>query len=92
MAYNSDPNAKEKVKCGTKGIPHSEKITLDKFLDKLYHHSCHSVTLRSLRLTSDKVMSRISMEKKGLTDLCVKFPISDDMITCTPLMKNGEYL
>ena len=92
LAHNSDPNAKEKVKCGTKGIPHSERITIDKFLDKLYNHTSHSVTLRSLRLNSDKVMSRISTHKKGLTDLCVKFPISDDMITCTPLTKNGVYL
>ena len=92
MAFNSDPNAKEKTKCGTKGIPHSENICLQAFLDKLYNHGSHSVTLRSLRLNNDKVMSRITMIKSGLSDLVVKFPVDDDMITCSPLVKDGQYL
>ena len=92
MAFNSDPDAKENTKCGTKGIPHSANLCLDAFLSKLYSHNPHFVTLRSLRLNENKVMSRITMIKSGLTDLCVKFPIADDMITCTPLCKNGKFL
>ena len=92
MAFNSDPNARDKMKCGTKGIPHSQKLCLEAFLSKLYSHNHHEVTIRSLRLNKDKVMSRITMIKSGLTDLVVKFPVADDMITCSPLCKNGKFL
>ena len=92
MAFNSDPDARDKIKCGTKGIPHSQKLCLDAFLTKLYNHTEHKVTIKSLRLNNQRVMSRITMIKAGLSDLCIKFPISDDMITCTPLCKNGQYL
>ena len=92
MAFNSDPEAEEKVKCGTKGIPHSQQLCLDAFLSKLYSHNHHQVTIKSLRLNNEKIMSRITMIKTGLTDLCIKFPISDDMITCSPLCKDGKIL
>ena len=92
MAFNSDPNARERIKCGTKGIPHSQNLCLEAFLSKLYSHNHHEVTIRSLRLNKDKIMSRITMIKSGLTDLVVKFPVADDMITCTPLCKNGNFL
>lgn len=94
MAFNSMPDAvnPDQVKCGTKGIPHSQKIQLEAFLSKLYGHTDHKVKLTSLRLNKDKVMSRISLIKKGLTDLFVKFPLDDDKITCAPLKLDDHFV
>ena len=94
MSYNANPDTinPDKVKCGTKGIPHSQQIALEAFLSKLYGHTEHKVKLTSLRLDKDKVMSRISLIKRGLTDLFVKFPMADDQITCTPLKLDGHFV
>ena len=70
----------------------SQNIALDAFIAKLYGHNEHKVKLTSLRLDKNKVMSRISQIKKGLTDLFVKFPVHDDKITCSVLKLNDEYL
>ena len=74
------------------GIPHSEKINIEAFIDKLYGHGEHTVKLRSLRLDQNRVMSRIEQIKKGLTDIFVKFPVDNDMITCRPLKQNMRIL
>ena len=92
MAYNADKSCDESVKLGTKGIPHSEQIDIEAFIDKLYAHGDHTVKLRSLRLDQNRVMSRIEQVKKGLTDIFVKFPVDEDMITCRPLKHDSKYL
>ena len=37
-------------------------------------------------------MARIETVKSGLSDIFVKFRVSDDHVTCSPLMKNNEIL
>jgi len=37
-------------------------------------------------------MARIETVKSGLSDIFVKFRVSDDHVTCSPLMKNDEIL
>ena len=74
------------------GIPHTQRITLDAFRSKLHSQFDHQVTLSSLRLNSSKQMARIEQTKRGLTDLYVKFQVSQDRISCTPLKRDGKYM
>ena len=82
----------EEVKMGSKGIPHTEDLRTEAFLQTLYSKGSHYVTLRSLRLNKNKLMTRVTTEKRGLSDIFLKFRVADDGITCLPLMKNNEYL
>ena len=81
-------------KRGTKGIPHSVKVSMDNFRDILYqkHIERHTISIDSLRLNQNKQMCRTSMTKQGLSDIFVKFPIASDKITCSPLKLNGQYI
>ena len=77
---------------GSKGIPHTEDLRTEAYLQTLYSKGSHYVTLRSLRLNKNREMSRVTTVKRGLSDIFVKFRVADDGITCLPLMKNNEYL
>ena len=77
---------------GSKGIPHSTNLNLNRYLDALYSKGSHYVKLRSLRLNKDRTMTRITQTKSGLSDIFVKFPLDSDGVTCLPLRKNGTYL
>ena len=80
------------MKLGTKGVPHSSKLTLENFRDKLYGHIPHTVVMRQLRVMNGEGMSRTSFQKQALSDLFSKFRVSDDMITCTPLTVENKFL
>ena len=82
----------DEVKMGSKGIPHTQNLRSDTYLEALYGKGSHYVTLRSLKLNKHREMTRITMEKRGLSDIFVKFRLADDGVTCLPLMKNNEYL
>ena len=90
--YHSINLETDEVKMGSKGIPHDEKLRSEQFLDALFSHNSHYVTMRSLRLNKNREMTRITQCKKGLSDIFFKFPLDDDGITCRPLKLNGEYL
>ena len=88
MAYNEED---ETTKAGQKGVPTSCKLTMNQFLQKLYHNENTSVQMKSLR-SVDGHMARTSMTKVAISDLFCKFRVSDDKITCTPLTENNKYL
>ena len=87
-----EDDEKKKYKRGSKGIPHSEHLTMTNFVEQLYGEESHYVTLRSLRLNKQKKMSRFTLRKRGLNDLFMKFHVDDDGITCTPLTKKRKVL
>lgn len=88
MAYNEED---ETTKAGQKGVPTSCKLTMNQFLQKLYHNENTSINMKSLR-SVDGHMARTSMTKVAISDLFCKFRVSDDKITCTPLTENNKYL
>ena len=83
----------ENSKRSSKGIPHSIKLTMDEYRDKLFNSSKpHTVEMQSLRLNTDKKMARFKLIKKGLSDLFYKMSVDADKITCTPVKINNVYL
>ena len=90
--YHSINLETNEVKMGSKGIPHRENLRSEAFLETLYGKGSHYVTMRSLKLNKKREMTRVTMEKRGLSDTYVKFRVANDGVTCLPLMKNNEYL
>ena len=90
--YHSIDLDSGEVKMGSKGIPHTQNLRSDSFQEALYGKGSHYVTMRSLKLNKKREMTRITMQKRGLSDIFVKFQLADDGVTCSPLMKNNEYL
>lgn len=89
---DEEGNEKKKYKRGSKGIPHSEQLTMTNFVGQLYGQESHYVTLRTLRLNKEKKMSRFTIRKRGLNDIFLKFHVDDDAITCSPLTKKCKVL
>ena len=65
---------------------------MSEFVTQLYGLEPHYVTVRSLRLNKERLMSRCTTHKRGLNDIFVKFHVEDDVITCTPLTKKRKVL
>ena len=82
------------LKKSTKGIPHANKFQMDTWLGSLLDESFpkQEVTINSLRLNRQKEMSRMCCKRSALSDVFVKMQVQADKVTCTPLMKNNEYL
>ena len=91
-SYFSLDEDSQDVKMGSKGIPHSARLTMNMYLETLYGKGSHYVEMRSLRLNRKRQMTRTTGTKRGLSDIFLKYRVADDGITCSPLMKNNEYL
>ena len=65
---------------------------MSELVTHLYGLEPHYVTVRSLRLNKEKLMSRYTVRKRGLNDIFLKFHVDDDAITCTPLTKKRKVL
>ena len=79
------------TKIGTKGLPHSAKVTLNDFRNCLKDGTPYNVELQTLTKKNNQ-MSRVKQVKAGLSRIFYKFPIADDGITCSPLKENDVYL
>ena len=84
-------SADGRTKIGTKGMPHSVKVTLDNFRNCLNEGTPYSVELQTLTKKNNK-MSRVKQVKSGLSRIFVKFRVADDGITCTPLQQDDKYV
>ena len=91
QAYCAD---KDEVKKSTKGVAHSNRFSMDIFQSVLLDESTpvQKVKIQSLRLNKDKEISRISTEKRSLSDIFVKMRVLPDKITCEPLTKDDIIL
>ena len=62
------------------------------YKDVLFNDASHFVSYDQLRLDNTKQMSHATLHKKGLSNFHVKTSVHPDKVTCTPLMKDGEYI
>ena len=85
---------KNGLKRSTKGIPHSKNYEMESFISTLLNPTQKKdfVHFESLRLNKEKQMSRKQITKIGLSDIFIKMQVSDDIITCSPLKLNGQFL
>ena len=66
---------------------------MDQFRDVLYGElRDHKVDMKCLRVTRDRKMARLNINKRGLNDIFCKMQVASDKVTCTPLTLNGEYM
>ena len=80
-----------RTKFGTKGMPHSVKVTLDNFRNCLKDGTPYNVELQTLT-KKNHTMSRVKQTKSGLSRLFVKFRLADDGISCSPLQQDDKYV
>ena len=79
------------VKLGQKGLPQHTDVTLNNFKSCLNGTEKFVVNYQTLTMKQN-VMSRVSVEKKGLNRVFTKFRVLDDGISCAPLTLNDTYL
>ena len=93
-AFNSDKNAKDKVKSGFKGVCQVEarKLSLESYLISLYGFENYKAVNRGFTLNQEKQMTYYEQEKDGLNNIFCKFQVQSDGITCKPLRRNNEIL
>jgi hypothetical protein len=93
-SYHAYCHAKNETKDGRKGIPNWHILSQNNFGDVLYNKDNRPKTteVRSLRLNTDKKMTRTSTIKTGLTGIHIKLGVADDGVTCEPLKINGEFV
>jgi len=89
MAFDEETDS---IKKGNKGVPMSESLKLDTYLNTLLGQTTHNVEVRNLRMNQDRQMSRQHLKKTGLSDISVKVHVLDDKITCFPLQQNNQYM
>lgn len=85
---------KDEFKKSTKGVPKSNKFDMQIFQSVLLDETTprQTVTVNSLRLNTEKEISRVSTVKTSLSDIFVKLRVEPDKIRCSPLTKNGVLL
>ena len=93
-SYMAKDDTSGDEKRGTKGIPHSIKVSMDNFRDILYqeHAERDTISIDSLQLNRDKQMCRTNMTKQGLSDIFVKLAVASDKITCSPIKLNDQFI
>ena len=72
-------------------MPHKTAVTLNDFRACLNYGKSFNITLQTLTKKRDQ-MYRVKVEKRGLNRVFVKFPVSSDGITCTPLKQDNEFM
>lgn len=92
--YQGFDQTTNQTKKSTKGIPHVNSFTMNTWLSVLLDESFpkQKVQINSLRLNRRKEMSRMACQRSCLSDIFLKMQVNADKITCTPLMKNNEFL
>ena len=82
------------VKKSTKGIPHINSFTMDTWLSVLLDENFpkQSVKINSLRLNRKKEMARMACHRSCLSDIFLKMQVNSDKVSCSPLMKNDQFL
>ena len=77
---------------GRKGIPNWQQLSQNNFIEVVYNKKTtqNNTEVRSLRLNTNKKMTRTATIKTGLTGIHIKLGVSDDGVSCEPLKKDGE--
>jgi hypothetical protein len=77
-------NIKEKIKMAIKGLSHSNKPTVDDFVNVLNSQTSISGKNYGFRLRKNQML-QYSQVRSGITYLYIKMKVLDDHITCVPL-------
>ena len=80
------------TKDGRKGVPSWWDLRFADFENTLYRKEKPApIEIRSLRLRDNRRMKRTTTRRSGLTSIHVKMSVQSDLITCTPIEKNGIF-
>ena len=74
------------------GVPRQVELTEKAYKECLFNSEIAMVPFNALMINSYKQMTRISAVKRGLADANVKTKVHSDRVTCTPLMKDGNFI
>ena len=93
-SYRAHCRDKNDSKIGKKGVPLWFDIYLKDYYDILYNDDAEPSVAQvcSLRLDRDKIMSRTSTRKVGLSCIHAKRAVLDDRISTEPLSVDGEFI
>ena len=83
----------EQTKGAQKGINKDSKLEYQSYLDTLY--STKPFVVPQVRMQYNKQMGSMTIleqNKAGLNPIYTKLHTLDDLITITPLKKNGQYI
>jgi len=85
---------KDSSKDGRKGVPNWYPLDVEKYFRALYNdnEASNNVEVRSLRLNSEKQMTRTTTMRSGLTAIHVKLAVQNDRVTCKPLKVGNKFL
>ena len=86
-------DAERQTKGAQKGIRKDSKLEYQSYLDTLY--STKAYVLPQVRMQFNKKlgsMTILEQDKAGLNPIYTKMMTSQDLITITPLKKNGIYI
>ena len=77
-----------------KGVCHAEgrRLTLEHYLACLYEGKSFIAVNRGFKANKNRQMMYYELPKQGLNPIFLKFELEDDLITCKPLKKDGNYL
>ena len=91
--YSLHDRATDESKQATKGIRESDGFHHDLFLSALYDNS--DIYSNQTRMNFDKSrgsMAIIQQRKRALNNVFTKLKVHDDMVTISPLKKNGDFI
>ena len=91
--YSLENYSTNESKQATKGIRQNESIRHELFLENLYENT--DIYASQTRMNFDKKqgsMAVIQQRKRALNNLFTKLKVHDDMITITPLQKDGKFI
>ena len=91
--YMIKDDTDEQTKGAQKGIRKDSKLEYQSYLDTLYSTTAHMVP--QVRMQYNKQMGSMTIQeqnKAGLNPIYTKLYTNEDLITISPLKKNGEYV
>ena len=76
------------------GVCYSEsrKLKLKHYLDCLFEGKSFQAVNRGFKTNKHHQMMYYEQPKEGLNPVFMKFDLEDDLITCKPLKRDGQYL
>lgn len=76
------------------GVCYSEsrKLKLKHYLDSLFEGRSFQAVNRGFKTNKHHQMMYYEQAKEGLNPVFIKFDLDDDLITCRPLKRDGQYL
>ena len=96
-SLHADPlqiNSVQLINGVTLGVSHHEgrKLRLEDFHDCLYRDSIQLTVNRGFKMNKQRRLCYYEQPKRALNNINLKFVVDDDLITCSPLKRDGKIL